>query len=318
MKTIVVTGINGFIGSSVSKKLLENGHSIIGLSIEERAVIDHPNLRYIQTDLTDWQHVQTIFSSYDIDMLLHFAGIAHVVKGQTVTDEAYKRVNYLVSKNLFRCAAEKNARVFFASSVDVYGACKSRLWSEDAVPVPVSVYAKTKYAAEGSLIETYKDIKDKYLIGRFAPVYSRMNMKDPYKRIYLKYPKITLSLRNNPSYSFLALDNLVDFVASWVDNNNISTNIINVCDSEGIKSREFIELEKKAGRAGTVIRLPLFISRLAQKLSNNLLDSGLNQGLGYALAKLFDPRIIDKTQITKANYCTKDIKDLVYNNLNMG
>lgn len=314
MGAIAVTGVNGYIGSSVSQRLLEEGYEVTGLSIEEKPFIDHPNLKYIQVDLTDWLRVQSIISNNNIDVLLHFAAIAHRVKGQNVPDYMYKRVNYLASKNLFRCAYDKDIRLFFSSTVDVYGACRENVLSEESIPKPVSVYAKTKYMAERALQQIYGDRKGKYLIGRLAPVYSSNNMKDVYKRIYIKYPKIAMSLKNNPSYDFLALGNLVQFISQWVKNPALS-GVINICDEKEITSREFVTLEKRSGRAEKIIAVPQLLLSFISMAADRFLNSKAESELGFALTKLFFPRPIDKTKVINAGCCNKSMESIIYGDL---
>lgn len=312
MKTVAITGVNGYIGSSVAKRLIENGYNIIGLSIEEKPIIDHPDLLYIQVDLTNWKQVQSIMKDNNIDVLFHFAGIAHVLKGQKIPDEAYTRINYLAAKNLFSCAYSKDIRVFFASTIDVYGACEELVWSEDVIPKPVSMYGKTKYLAECSLNGIYKGKNGNYLIGRFAPVYSNDHMKDAYKRIYVKYPNLAMTLGTRPTYTLLALENLVNFVAWWVEGGNVEKNIINVCDEVEMKTEDFILLEKGAGRAKNIIKVPYFFVKIFAWIANKLLYSDSKAELGLALTKLFRPRMIEKTQIVNTRCCCKEMKEIIY------
>lgn len=311
MGTIAVTGVNGYIGSCVAKRLLDNGFNVIGLSIEEKSIIEHPSFVYMQVDLTNWVNVQSIIKENNIDVLLHFAGIAHVIKGQKTPDEIYKRINYLAAKNLFNCTYSKDIKVFFASSVDVYGACKERLWNEDVIPRPVSMYGKTKYMAECSLNELYKGKKDKYLIGRFAPVYSEDHLNDAYKRIYIKYPKLAITLDNKPAYSLLALNNLVNFIVWWVQGGIPKKNIINVCDASEIIADDFIALEKRTGRAKNVIHIPRTLARVFAWIANKLLYSDTKAELGFTLIKFFDPRAIDKLQIINTRCCCDSINKII-------
>jgi len=315
METIAVTGVNGYIASSVTQRLLEEGFRVTGLSIEEKPFISHPNLKYIQVDLTNRLKVQSVIENNDIDVMLHFAAIAHRVKGQDVPDYIYTRVNYLASKNLFRCAYAKNIRIFFASTVDVYGACRESVWSEEIIPKPVGVYAKTKYMAERALQQIYGDRRDKYLIGRLAPVYSSDNMKDVYKRIYVKYPKLAITLKSNPSYDFLALGNLVHFISQWLKNPDALSGVINICDEKGITGSEFVRLERKLGRAGKIIGVPGVLASLVSIAANRLLQSESKGELGFALVKMFAPRPVDRTKVINAGLCNLSMKNIIYGDL---
>lgn len=297
METIAITGINGFIGSRVAEELLGNGYKVIGLSIEDKPVIENDNLFYFQVDLTQWKDVQSIILGSRIDALIHLAAIAHVGKGEKIPDEMYRRINYLAAKNIFKCTHLMDIRVFFASTIDVYGACKEHVWSEDINPEPVTMYGKTKYMAERCLQDLYKDKTEKYLIARFAPVYSKDRMTDVHKRIYINYPKLAFKLGTNPTYTFLALENVVKFIFFWISKGNQGYNIVNICDEKGVTAEDLIEREKAAGRARYVIRIPKTFSKTIAMLAERLLYSESKRELGFTLTKVFCPRALNTRRL---------------------
>ncbi len=314
MAKIMVTGANGFIGGRICSDLLKFGHHVTGISLGKESDIQHPNYRYIAADISDLHRIRTIFMENEMDILLHFAAIAHAVKGFKVSAETYKRVNYLAAKNIFKCAFEKNVRIFFAGTVDVYGAGKGNEWREDVIPHPVNEYGKSKFTAEQYLQKLYEKKKDLYLIGRLAPVYAADRLVDIYKRFYLKYPNLVFSLGTKPEYSFLALDNLSRFVCRWVNGEKTDGNIINLCDDRSIQVQEIIALEKIEGRAEYVIKIPAFIAKVAAAIARRMLFSKSKAELGLSLTKLFCPFKINNMQIKNTGCCRTGIDEIVYGN----
>jgi nucleoside-diphosphate-sugar epimerase len=256
MSNVLVTGCNGFIGSRVTQTLLKEGYNVLGISMEEKSHLNHPSFRYISANITDCISIERIFQENDISMVIHLAAIAHTQKGQKVDWNTYYRVNTLASKTIFECADRVNADVFFASTVDVYGACEDSILTEELVPRPISDYGISKYQAENILMEIAKYSDSNHIIARFAPVYAKEFMKDAYKRIYVKYPKIGFVIGEGYKYQLLSVNNICDFVISWIKSDKKFRGIVNVTDSESIDSREFISLERKIGNVRKVIRIP--------------------------------------------------------------
>lgn len=291
MGYILVTGCNGFIGSKLTQTLLNRGYKVLGISYSKSCNIVGKNFKYISVNLNNCLTIEKIFRENNISKVIHLAAIAHVKKGQKVNWNSYYRVNTLASKTIFECSIKAEAKIFFASSIDVYGASKERKWTEDIAPIPVSLYGKSKYLAEQYLQDLYGD-KGNYTIGRFAPVYSDKNKKDVYKRIYVKFPNFAMVLATKPYYTLLSIENLVNFIAKWVENNNIEKNIINICDKDSVSAEFLINNEKKEGRAKYIIKIPYLISWFFSWVSNKLLYSHSKADLGFTLTKLFDPREI--------------------------
>ncbi|HHV99392.1 MAG TPA: NAD(P)-dependent oxidoreductase [Clostridiaceae bacterium] len=282
MSYILVTGCNGFIGNRLTRALLEEGYEVLGISIEKETKIVHRNFKYISIDITDCLSVEKLFQENSISTVMHFAAIAHTKKGQKVDWNTFYRVNTLASKTIFDCAARVKADVIFASTVDVYGACEDSILTEKSIPQPVSDYGISKYLAENILKEIAEDKGINYLIPRFAPVYSKEFMKDAYKRIYLKYPKIGFIIGQGLKYHFLSVNNIIDLIVNWIKSDNKFIGIINVRDSEPIDSAEFINLERQFGKVAKIIRVPRWLILLIEFF----IDSMYRITKNYKLLKL--------------------------------
>lgn len=304
MATIAVTGATGFIGSKICEMLLDNDFDVIGLTRTNEQKIKHSNYRHITVDLTDFKKVQTILQENEIDILLHFAAIAHISKDRKVLREQYLRVNYLASKNLFKFAYEKNIRVFFASSIDIYGVCRDEKWGADSTPFPITDYGKSKLMAENSLVEIFRDKKNNYLIGRLTPVYNITHMHDIYKRIYIKYPDWAFLINTNLEYQFLSINNLCKYILTWIQNENMNVNIVNLCDITSITAKDLISNEKKLKKAKHVVLIPQFIALIIAGIIKRLLRFHNVAEFGFYLSKLFAPHKLSRDGLNNINLCS--------------
>lgn len=258
MKSILVTGSNGFVGNQVVNALLEEGHSITGVSIETESRNFHKNFTYVSIDLTNVGEINRLFDENEFSHVIHLAAIAHVVKGIRFSWSNYYRVNTLASTHIFELAASRNIPIFFSSTVDIYGIQRNEV-DENTMPKPIGSYAKSKFLAEKRLIEISVQ---PYLIGRFAPIYSVENKKDIRKRYYLKYPNVCFLIGDGMKYDFLSLEKAKDIITSWVMKFETMNGVINICDDESFNTRDLIEQDKISGLKPIIIKVPKLLIKL--------------------------------------------------------
>lgn len=176
----VVTGIGGFIGSSLGERLLELGHDVVGidsmtpyydvgLKQENAAAFD-----VVSADLAEAQ-IDDLLS--DADGLFHLAGQPGVRSfGDTFPE--YVRNNLLASQKVFEAAARLGVRVIFASSSSVYGDAERYPTSEGVVPQPVSPYGITKLGCEHLARAYERDFGLDVVVLRYFTVYGPRQRPD--------------------------------------------------------------------------------------------------------------------------------------------
>lgn len=256
MSYILVTGSNGFVGSKLVDQLISKGFKVLGLStgLNKREI--NENFKFVQTDITNQQAVEKVFIDNNISFVIHLAAIAHVKNRKNLNWNVYYRNNTLASKTIFHNAIKHGSKIFFASSVDVYGNKKEFPLEETLSLKPISDYAKSKFLAEKMLTEITSNKSIDFVIARFAPIYDKDFMKDINKRIYFKYPNIAFSIGSGQNFHFISVNNVVDFIMEWIINSNEFSGVVNVCDETLINSNQFIALEKSFGRSKYVLKLP--------------------------------------------------------------
>ncbi len=253
IKTVLVTGSAGMIGSNVIKGLLEKGHKVIGVDRRENDFSDQ-NFTQVICELSDKDVLSDIFNKNNIDRVIHLAALAHTAGESDLSYERYYHINVECAAHIFELAATYNVPVLFSSTADVYGFVKG-IATADTIPEPVTSYGKTKYLAEKELEKIAANTGLKYTIFRFAPVYTETIKRDIQKRYYLKYPKIAYIVGNGTEYEFLSIENAVRNVTDWIESMPESS-ICNIKDADRVNTLMCIEKEKNEGRANIVLHFP--------------------------------------------------------------
>jgi UDP-glucose 4-epimerase len=151
MKTFLVTGAAGFIGSNMAERLLKEGHNVIGIDNcstgLEMNVPNNKRMKFYKFDLTNYAALDLVFQENHIDVVMHFAGNASIVNAMTNPTGDVQN-NIVTTMNVANaCIAHKVTRMLHASTMVVYGA--DNVGRKETDPcVPTSTYGLTKYAGE--------------------------------------------------------------------------------------------------------------------------------------------------------------------------
>jgi UDP-glucose 4-epimerase len=149
---LLVTGGAGYIGSVVSRQLLDAGHEVVVLDNLERGYLEAvaSQARLVQADLRDRQGVAEALDE-GFDGVLHFAAFALV--GESVSHpERYYHNNVVGTLNLLDGMHDAGIpRLVFSSTCAVYGQPDEVPISEAAPPRPTSPYGASKLAVDGMI-----------------------------------------------------------------------------------------------------------------------------------------------------------------------
>jgi nucleoside-diphosphate-sugar epimerase len=247
MAYILVTGVNGMIGSHLTRVLLDKSYEVIGLDRTEQRLNCH-GYTHIQADLSDKDGLEHIYQQHPINHTIHLAALAHTKGVADLSEVAYRQANVINAQNVFEAA--KSTKILFISTVDVYGFTKGTVSGETEVH-PVSIYGKTKAEAEKIL----KKQGGKFNIYRFSPVYTEDVKRDIQKRYYLKYPDWAYIIGKGSEYEVLNIDNAVTAIAEWVATEP-DGKIRVIKDEHRLQTVEMIASERAVGRAKHVLHFP--------------------------------------------------------------
>ena len=170
-KTVLVSGGAGYIGSHVTVELDAAGYDVViadnfsncdKTNYEGVCAITGKKLPLVEMDFCDLAKVRTLFDTYKIDAVIHFAAFKAV--GESVADPLKYYVNNLTSfLNILQVARDKGCNVLFSSSATVYGEPDQLPVSELSDRKPAtSPYGNTKQMCEDFLrdcVKAYPGVK---------------------------------------------------------------------------------------------------------------------------------------------------------------
>ena len=225
-----MTGVAGFIGMHSAKKLLDDGHEIIGIdnlndyydvTLKEnrlKTLEGYQNFRFLKLDIKDQKNVLDLFKKESPQRVIHLAaqaGVRYSIQNPYV----YIDSNIQGFINILEgCRAIKTEHLVFASSSSVYGGNEKVPFSEhDNVDHPVSLYAATKKANE-LMAHTYSHLYQIPTTGlRFFTVYGPWGRPDMSPMLFTK-----AILANEPIQVFNHGDMMRDF--TYIDDVIASVN----------------------------------------------------------------------------------------------
>jgi UDP-glucose 4-epimerase len=171
-KTVLVSGGAGFIGSHVTVELVEAGYDVVvadNLSNCDMTCFDGVTqiigrtLPFVKMDFCDAEAVESLFSDYQIDAVIHFAAFKAV--GESVEEPImYYRNNLSSFLNVLEAGrSHGGCNVLFSSSATVYGEPEESPVTELSPRQPAtSPYGNTKQMCEDFLrdaVRAYPEIK---------------------------------------------------------------------------------------------------------------------------------------------------------------
>ena len=190
-KKVLVTGASGFIGSFLSKRLLSDGFSVIGIDNlndyystdlkEERLkfLSGEKDFTFLKLDIAEKEALLNLFKVHHFDFVIHLAAQAGV-RYSIDNPDAYIKSNVIGTFNILEaCRYYPVEHLLYASSSSVYGSNDKVPFSEDDfVDHPVSLYAATKKSNE-LMTHTYSHLYHIPATGlRFFTVYGQMGRPD--------------------------------------------------------------------------------------------------------------------------------------------
>ena len=237
-----ITGCAGFIGSTLTDRLLANGHTVVGydnFATGQREFITpallSPNFTLIHGDILDLPTMTQAMSSSDF--VFHLAANADVRFG---TEHPRKDLeqNTIATYNVLEAMRANNIRrIAFSSTGSVYGEAQVFPTPEDApFPVQTSLYGASKLAGE-SLIQAYcEGFNFQGYIFRFVSIlgerYSHGHVFDFYKNL-LKNPEELHVLGNgHQRKSYLYIQDCIDAILFAIEKSQEKVNIFNLGTDE--------------------------------------------------------------------------------------
>lgn len=309
---ILVTGAAGFIGFHLCKKLLHEGHDLVGLdninnyySVQLKfdrlkelgiykndaetfnAIVSsdiYENFRFIRMNLEDRKLLPGIFKENRFDKVVNLAAQAGV-RYSIEHPEAYIDSNVTGFLNLLECCRHyKIAHLVYASSSSVYGENTKIPFSvEDNVDHPISLYAATKKSNE-LMAHTYSHLYGFKTTGlRFFTVYGPWGRPDMamflFTEAIINHQSIKVFNNGNLERDFTYIDDIIEGVFQvCIKNSSNKYSLYNIGNSKPVKLLDFIkEIESKLGIAAKKEMLPMQAGDVSRTWADvNLLKKDYN------------------------------------------
>lgn len=239
MKTIFITGSNGFVGSALACKLLHDKTLSILRSSRFNNDANHLNI-----DLATDFSVESELSG--VDVIIHCAARAHVMDDKVKNPlQAFRQVNTYSTLNLAQQAADAGVKRFiFISSIKVNGETTElgQPFKPNDKFIPSDPYGLSKYEAELGLHEIAKNTGLEVVIIRPPLVYGpgvKANFASMMKWMNKGLPLPLGGITKNKR-SLVSVDNLVDLIITCIDHPNAANQTFLVSDDEDISTSQLL------------------------------------------------------------------------------
>lgn len=269
---ILVTGATGFVGSALATALAK--HNPITLAVRKSAAYTPP----AGTDVSVVE--QTLSAQEDwsaalkgVRTVVHCAARAHIVNDTSRDPLAeFRRVNVEGTLRLATQAAAAGVkRLIFISSIKVNGeqTDAGQPFTADQQPVPDDPYGVSKLEAERGLRSLARESGLEVVIIRPPLVYGpgvKANflalMQCIWRGIPLPLGAVTANRR-----SFVALDNLVDLIATCIGHPAAANQVLLVSDAEDVSTEQLLRRMGRAlGRPARLMPVPVMLLKCGATL----------------------------------------------------
>jgi len=154
MKTVLITGCNGLLGSKLCAAALDRYH-IVGLDIHPHALPLLPDIIYHRGDITRPETAEPVFSEYRPWQVIHTAAFTEVDGCERDHDRAWQ-VNVTGAANMAALCRRYNAGMVHISTDYVFNG-ENGPYTEEDPPNPISWYGRTKLESETAVRDIMPD-----------------------------------------------------------------------------------------------------------------------------------------------------------------
>ncbi len=258
----LITGGAGFIGSSLTKRLLRRGDEIVCVdnfndfydpAIKRnniKSFLNNRSYELVEADIRDFEKVKKIICEGGFNCVVHFAARAGV-RPSLIEPELYKQVNEGGTSNIISaCRMADCKKVVSASSSSVYGNYPEVPFSENMSPLaPASPYGFTKLRCEEICRKYWKDYGIKSACLRFFTVYGPKQRPEmvihKFTRRIIGGEEIEIFGKGSSSRDYTYIDDIIDGVIAVIDK-DFNFEIFNLGDSSPVNIIDLVKIIEKA------------------------------------------------------------------------
>jgi UDP-glucuronate 4-epimerase len=291
MSNVFITGVAGFIGYSLAKRLIQDGHNVVGLDnmndyydpmlkrqrvnnlIVESAA--HKNFDFIEKDLGDLTEICSILNFQKFDYIYHLAAQAGV-RYSFENPKTYFESNVTGTFNLIELLRSYPIKRFIlASTSSIYGNSHKLVVSETDALKPIQFYAVSKKLDE-ILCETYSKIYNlKVTVFRFFTVYGPWGRPDmalfKFVNSIIENQPVEVYNFGNHKRSFTYIDDVVHYLVKAMDLKYLEDpfQVYNLGNPKSVNLLDLVAIiEEKLGNKAEKKYLPLQFGDVYGNLPN--------------------------------------------------
>lgn len=294
MKTVLITGVAGFIGYHLAEKLIEKNIKVVGIdSINDYYTVQlkydrlkelginqefasnfdqkvlsskhEEKMIFYRMNLEDKESLAQLFKEYSFDAVVNMAAQAGV-RYSIENPDAYGQSNLVGFLNILECCRNYNVKkLLYASSSSIYGNSSDVPFSTNQnVDHPISLYAATKKANE-LMAHAYSHLYDFQTIGlRFFTVYGPWGRPDMAMFLFtdaiLNHQPLKVFNHGDLSRDFTYIDDIIQGIDKILEdkNTNEKYQLYNIGNSKPVQLMDFIkEVEHSTGEKAILEMYPM-------------------------------------------------------------
>lgn len=238
MKTILITGVAGLIGSRLADWIIENkpDYKVVGIDDLSGGYIENvnPNVKFYNCNLLD--DISHIFYENKPDYVYHFAAYAAEGLSPFIRKYNYKNNLVVTASVINECIKHNVKRLVFTSTLAVYGHGNYGIFDEDQLPCPIDPYGVAKYACEMDIKIAGEQHGLDWCIIRPHNVYGiNQNIWDKYRNVlgiwmyqYMNGEPMTIFGDGEQKRAFSYIDDILEPLWNAAFNDKASKEIINL------------------------------------------------------------------------------------------
>lgn len=274
-QSILITGATGFVGRAIIEHLIAGGNYLVYGTSRSNADLNTSLKHYKNVDASDHNKLFEIVQG--IDCIVHAMARVHIISStnnNNLNEDEFFKVNVESTKILAEAAIKFGVRRFiYISSIKVNGE-ETQLgapFKESDTPNPKGPYAISKYLAEQELKKIFEGTNTELVIIRPPLVYgigAKANFKSLKKFIMTGLP-LPLGAFSLNKRSFIALDNLVDFIEICIRDKAAAGQTFLISDDDDASTLDFIKTMASAMSVRMrIISLPPMLIKLIFSIFN--------------------------------------------------
>jgi UDP-glucose 4-epimerase len=237
-KTYMVTGGAGFIGSTLTDRLLSLGHKVVvydnfstGFPEFLAEAEKSPNFRLVKADLLDTAALSA--AMHGVDAVFHFAANADVRFGTDHPGRDLEQNTIATFNVLEAMRANGVKKILFSSTGSIYGRSATIPTPEDApFPVQTSLYGASKLSGEGMIAAYCEGFGFQSWIFRFVSVlgerYTHGHVFDFHRKLAADPTRLDVLGDGRQRKSYMYVQDCIDAILLAFEKANAPTNILNL------------------------------------------------------------------------------------------